>query len=259
MPTHVEVNTAGPVATLRFVSDIKANLLSRGTLESLAGQMTALAGQTAIRVWIITGSGTTFLAGADIKELAGLDGPEAARQCGRFGKQVLGSLADAPAVSIAAINGAALGGGCELAMACDFRLIAPTAKIGLPETSLGVIPGWGGTQRLARLVGPGRAKEMILTGQVISAEQAAAIGLVNQVVADGDVLAAAGALAGRVLAAGPQAVRLARQAIDRGLEQDLAGGLEIETALFAECFAGPESAEGLAAFIQKRKPNWVVS
>ena len=166
----------GPLATVTFVSE-KANVLSAATLDSLARELAAAESNKQVRVCIFTGAGSTFLAGADIKELAGLATPADALRFGRLGKTVLDAIARSPMISIAAINGACLGGGCELALACDFRVAVASAKIGLPEVGLGVIPGWGGTQRLPRLIGVSRAKELILTGQVISGESAAGIGL----------------------------------------------------------------------------------
>ncbi|MHC4716328.1 MAG: enoyl-CoA hydratase/isomerase family protein, partial [Planctomycetota bacterium] len=217
MATCVQTDIDGPVATLGLVSDAKVNVLSSDTCRALDEQVRALSSRPDVRVWIVAGSGTTFLAGADIREMARLD-PDAARDFSRLGNGVMTRLAAAPAVTIAAVNGAALGGGCELAMACDLRVMADDARIGLPETTLGIIPGWGGTQRLARLIGAGRAKEMIFTGRKLSAEQAHAVGLVNRVAPAGEVLTAARELAERVLAMGPDAVRLAKQAIDLGLE-----------------------------------------
>ncbi len=256
MATDVEIKADGAVATLRFVSEGKVNLLSTSTLDALGRQIDALEAEPAIRVWILTGTGRTFLAGADIKELADLGGAEAARRFSRHGHRVLTRLAEAEAVTIAAINGAALGGGCELALACDFRLISGDARIGLVETSLGLIPGWGGTQRLSRLIGPARAKEAVLTAAVLSAEQAREVGLVNEVAPAGGVLAAAAGLVERLLKSGPQAQRLAKQAIQRGLALDLTDALETEAELFGRCFDGTESGEGLAAFVEKRPPRW---
>jgi enoyl-CoA hydratase len=202
-----------------------------------------------------SGPRETFIAGADINELAQL-GRDGAADLSRRGGAVLSKLAHAPAVTIAAINGAALGGGCELALACDIRVMADGAKIGLPEPNLGVIPGWGGTQRLARTVGVGWAKEIILTGGMVEADVALRMGLINRTAPAEELLAAAQTVAGGVLKCGPTAVARAKQAVDRGLKGTLADGLAIETELFAECFDGDEAKEGLAAFIEKRSPNW---
>jgi len=255
MATRVEVNVEAPLATLQFVSGTGVNVLSRETCLALKQRIDDLSAEGDVRVWILTGSGRTFLAGADIRQMAQLD-PDAARDFSRLGNGALTALAAAPAVTIAAVNGAALGGGCELAMACDLRVMAEGARIGLPETTLGVVPGWGGTQRLARLIGVGRAKEMIFTSRTLDADEALAVGLVNQAVPSGEAPSAARELARRVLAMGPKAVSLAKQAVDLGLATDLPAGIEIETEHFAECFGHPEAKEGLTAFLEKRKPSW---
>ncbi|MDD4891023.1 MAG: enoyl-CoA hydratase-related protein [Phycisphaerae bacterium] len=255
MATEVELKIDGSIATFTFVSE-KANVLSAATLEVLSRQVAAAEANKQVRVGIFTGGGPTFLAGADIKELAGLLTPSSGLRVGRLGKAVLNAIAGSPMVSIAAINGVCVGGGCELALACDLRIATVSAKIGLPEVGLGVIPGWGGTQRLPRLIGSARAKELILTGQVITGEAAASVGLVNQVVPDGDVMAAALVMANRILGPGPAAVRAAKTAIDRGLNRDLAGGLEVENELFSQCFGRAEAMEGLNAFLQKRPAKW---
>ncbi|MCG3180303.1 MAG: Short-chain-enoyl-CoA hydratase [Phycisphaerae bacterium] len=257
MATTVETTIDGAVAHLRFAGEGKANVLSLKTFDLLAAAMDDLCRRPEVRVWILTGAGKTFLAGADIKELAALD-CRGARDLGRRGNEVLSRLADAPAATIAAINGAALGGGCELALACDLRVMVEGAKIGLPETGLGVIPGWGGTQRLARLIGAGRAKAMILTADLLEADRAVAIGLVNQAAKPEELDAVTRALADRIVGLGPKAVVAAKQAITRGLAGDLEGGLRIETELFGQCFEpdGGQAREGLTAFLEKRKPNW---
>jgi enoyl-CoA hydratase len=170
-------------------------------------------------------------------------------------QQVLDDLAALPQPSIAAINGFALGGGCELAMACDLRIAADTAKLGVPEVALGVFPGAGGTQRLPRLVGPARAKYLVLTGEVISAEESERIGLVNKVVPKDKLVEEVTALAQKLAAQGPQAVRLAKQSIDGGAGMDLKSAQALENSLFALTF-GDEQKEGMSAFIEKRKPNF---
>lgn len=256
MSTTVKMELEGGIAVLTFVSDGKVNSLSSETWQALDGRIAELAGNHDVRVWILTGAGKTFLAGADIKELASLEGAPDARRVCRLGQRVLDDLAGAPAVTIAAINGAALGGGCEVALACDLRLMADGAVIGQPEVLLGVIPGWGGTQRLARLIGAGRAKELVLTGKSIDAKRAEAIGLVNRVVDGAELLQSARELAGHVMAGGPQAVHAAKEAIDWGLTGSLAQGLSVESDLFSGCFVREESKEGLQAFLNKAAPPW---
>ncbi|MGQ9853540.1 MAG: enoyl-CoA hydratase-related protein, partial [Candidatus Oleimicrobiaceae bacterium] len=157
---------------------------------------------------------------------------------------------------IAAVNGFALGGGCELAMACDFRIASEKAKFGQPEVGLGLIPGFGGTQRLPRLVGPGMAKQLILTGQLIDAQTALAIGLVNRVVPEGELIPTALELARAIAGKGPLAVQVAKQVINQGLDVDIEKGIAIENEAFPRTFATGEAHEGLAAFLEKRSPSW---
>ena len=208
-----------------------------------------------IKVVIVTGAGEkAFVAGADIMEMHNITSLEAKALSARM-QQVLDELAALPQPSIAAINGFALGGGCELAMACDLRIAADTAKLGVPEVALGVFPGAGGTQRLPRLVGPARAKYLVLTGEVISAEESERIGLVNKVVPKDKLVEEVTALAQKLAAQGPQAVRLAKQSIDGGAGMDLKSAQALENSLFALTF-GDEQKEGMSAFIEKRKPNF---
>lgn len=196
---------------------------------------------------VIAGGDRIFAAGAEIAEFAG---PDEAMRIGRLFLETLGAVASIPSVVIAAVNGPALGGGCELALACDLRIAADNAKFGQPEILLGIIPGGGGTQRLARLVGPSRAKDLILTGRQVRAEEALAIGLVNEVHPAADVLGRALALAAE-LAAGPVAAqRLAKQVIDAGLETTLDAGLKLEQDAFVAVFATEDARIGVASFLE---------
>jgi enoyl-CoA hydratase len=189
-----------------------------------------------------------FAAGADISEFGG---PDEARVIGRQFRSALDTLAAIPRATIAAVTGYALGGGCELALACDFRVAAETAKFGQPEILLGIIPGGGGTQRLARLVGPSRAKDIILTGRQVDAVEALRIGLADRVFPAGDVLTGALELAAG-LAAGPVVAQaLAKKAIDRGLEGPLAAGLDLEAELFVEVFGTDDAGIGVASFLEQ--------
>jgi len=206
---------------------------------------------------VLTGAGDkAFVAGADITVLAKqgvLDGRDNSRQ----GQALTLLLEESPKPVLAAINGFALGGGLELALACDLRFCSPNARLGLPEVSLGIIPGYGGTQRLPRLVGPGLALQLILTGDPIGADEAFRIGLVNGVLPQPELLTGVKAVASRIVSRGPLAVALAKQAARRGLQLDLRHGLELEADLFGVISSTAEMKEGMAAFLEKRKPTWL--
>jgi enoyl-CoA hydratase len=230
------------------------NALSSVVLRELAHAFDQVAGGDA-RALIVTGAGTkAFCAGADIKELVGRSLTEQRRDAA-FGQAVLARLDTLPMPSIAAINGYAFGGGLELALACTFRIAAPTAKMGLPEIKLGLIPGYGGTQRLPRAVGEARALEMILSGRTVEAEEALRIGLIHRI-ADGDPLQAAIGFARVFSGFGLPALRLARDAVKRALEVPLHEGLNIEADLNTLAFQTQDAIEGMSAFMQKRKPRF---
>jgi enoyl-CoA hydratase len=221
----------------------KVNALSTALLGELEAAAEALASDPPGAV-VVTGSERMFAAGADIGEFGG---PDEARTVGAAFRGALDAVAAIPRATIAAVNGFALGGGCELALACDFRVAAESSKFGQPEILLGIIPGGGGTQRLARLVGAARAKDLILTGRQVGAEEAHRIGLVDRI-AEGDAYEAALDWA-RELAAGPVVAQgLAKRAIDRGLDITLDGGLDLEQHLFAEVFATEDAAIGVESF-----------
>jgi enoyl-CoA hydratase/carnithine racemase len=196
---------------------------------------------------VVTGGPRIFAAGADIGEFGG---PDEARVIGEQFLRALGAVADIPRATIAAISGVALGGGCELALACDFRVASARAKLGQPEILLGIIPGGGGTQRLARLVGPARAKDIVLTGRTVGAEEALRIGLVDEVVDPDAVLDRALAKAAEFARGAVVAHGLAKRAIDRGLDITLGGGLDLEQQLFAEVFATDDARVGVASFLE---------
>ena len=205
---------------------------------------------------VVTGAGEkSFVAGTDIAELAALDAVTG-RAFAAGGQAVFDQIQHLGKPVIAAVNGYALGGGCELALACHIRLSSDRAKFGQPEVNLGIIPGYGGTQRLARLVGAGRAAEMILTGNTLDAQEAFAIGLVSRVVPAAELLSAALELAGAILAKGQIAVRMALKAINVSMETSLSEGLTIEASLFGECCSTADFREGTSAFLEKRKPNF---
>ncbi len=228
------------------------NALNRETLaeiEACAGQFAADPAQGAL---IVTGAGEkSFISGADINELAVLD-PRGAEDISRFGQRVLDTLERCPKPVIAAVNGYAFGGGCELALACHMRLASENAVLGLPEVSLGIIPGYGGTQRLPRLVGQGRALEIILSGRRIKADEAERIGLVNRVVPREQLLAEAEKLAQAILKNGPLAVAAVLEAVQRGLQLGLDDAQRLESGLFGILAASQDMHEGLKAFLEKR-------
>ena len=207
-----------------------------------------------VKVVILTGNGErAFAAGADIRELQKCS-PLEARQFALRTRAAQQTIAGFPKPVIAALNGYTLGGGLEVAMCCDIRIASSNAKIGQPEINLGFIPGGGGTQRLARLIGPARAKELVFSGQIISAAQACEMGLVSKVVSPPELMAESEKLAGAIARKSAIALEFAKIAIDRGLDMDLDSGLQVEIELFGECFATFDCGEGIAAFLEKRQP-----
>jgi enoyl-CoA hydratase len=228
------------------------NALNRKTMEELNGALAAIRENGDVRVLILTGAGEkSFVAGADIGELA-VQTPISAKERSSFGQSVLHRLETLGKPSIAAINGFALGGGCEVALACSIRLASKTARLGQPEVKLGIIPGYGGSQKLARLCGKGMAHELCLTGEIISADEALRIGLVNHVYEPAELLPAAEALAKKIIANAPLAVKFAIEAIERGAEMPQEEGQYLETALFGLCVATEDMREGTRAFLEKR-------
>jgi enoyl-CoA hydratase len=228
------------------------NALNRKTMEELRDILTAAGEDGEVRVLILTGAGEkSFVAGADIGELA-VQTPVGGKETAAFGQGVLHLLETLGKPSIAAINGFALGGGCEVALACSMRLASKTAKLGQPEVKLGIMTGYGGSQRLARLCGKGVAYELCLTGEMISAEEALRIGLVNHVYEPADLLPAAEALAKKIIANAPLSVKFTMEAIERGTEMPLAEGQYLETTLFGLLAATEDMREGTRAFLEKR-------
>jgi enoyl-CoA hydratase len=231
------------------------NALDVATLTELRDCLRELADDESARVVILTGAGEkAFVAGADIKYMSGLD-VDQAKEWGGLGHETGRLLETMPKPTIAAINGFALGGGCELAVACDIRYAASSAKLGQPEVNLGIIPGWGGTQRLARLSGLGVAKELIFTGRIVDAEEALRIGLVNAV--HDPVLDKAREVGALLAAKSPIALRLMKDLANRALGGDHTANLGAEGETFGELFSSDDAKEGLAAFVEKRQPNFV--
>jgi enoyl-CoA hydratase/carnithine racemase len=228
------------------------NALDMSTMEELRSAFTDVKSDAAIRVAILTGSGEkAFIAGADIGELSKHDAVSGKEYTHR-GQSVLDLIEDLGKPVLACINGFALGGGCEIAMACTMRLASSNAKLGQPEVKLGIIPGYGGTQRLPRLVGKGVAMQLVLTGEMISAEEGLRIGLVNEVTPPAELIPRAEAIAQKIIANAPLAIQYAMEAVNRGLDLSLADGLYLEATLFGVCCATEDKKEGTAAFLEKR-------
>ena len=229
------------------------NALNSETLAELNACFGEIALRKDIKVVILTGSGEkSFVAGADISEMVNAT-PAEGRQMGLLALEAFCKLEKMPQVTIAAVNGYALGGGCELSMACDIRVASENAKFAQPETGLGILPGFGGTQRLARLVGKGRAMEMIFTCDQIDAQEAYRIGLANKVVPLAELLDYCKKMAAKIISKGSYAVTLAKQAINTGMDTDLDSGLKLEANLFGLSFATDDKKEGMTAFLEKRK------
>ena len=228
------------------------NALNMATMQELKQAFAAIKDDADVRVVILTGAGEkAFVAGADIGELA-QHSPVSAKEYTHKGQAVVDAIENLGKPVIACINGFALGGGCELAMACTMRLASENAKLGQPEVKLGLIPGYGGTQRLPRLVGRGIAMQLVLTGEMISAQEAHRIGLVNEVVPAGELIARAEAIAAKIIANAPLAIQYAMEAVNHGLDLPLAEGLFLEATLFGVCCATEDKNEGTKSFLEKR-------
>src|SRR5579872_6909049 len=228
------------------------NALNMATMDELRAAFHDIKNDASARVVILTGAGEkAFIAGADINELAAHDAVSGKEYTHR-GQSVLNLIENVGKPVIACINGFALGGGCEFAMACTMRLASDNAKLGQPEVKLGLLPGYGGTQRLPRLVGKGMAMQLVLAGEMISAQEAHRIGLVNEVVAAAELIPRAEAIAQKIIANAPLAVQWAMEAVNKGMEMPLAEGLFLEATLFGLCCATEDKKEGTAAFLEKR-------
>lgn len=232
------------------------NALSTGVMSALDAAVREISDDSNVRSVVLAGDGTYFSAGADLKEMGSIAPTDAPRVV-REGHETLGRISALPVPVIAAIQGLAVGGGLELALACDLRVAGEAAKLGAPEVQYGLMPAYGGTQRLARAIGPARAKELIFTGNTISAADALRLGLVNRVVPAGQELRAAGDLAHTIGTRAPRAVRAAKRAITEGLERTLTDGLALERSLFeSEVLGSRDLVEGLTAFVERRPPRF---
>jgi enoyl-CoA hydratase len=250
----IRVDREDAVALVTVDRPDAMNALDLSTLTDLRDRLRELADDEGARVVVLTGAGDrAFVAGADIKYMSGL-GVEEAKAWGALGHEAGSLLETMPKPTIAAVNGFALGGGCELAMACDIRYASSAAKLGQPEVNLGIIPGWGGTQRLARVCGLGVAKELIFTGRLVDAEEAARIGLVNGV--HDPVLDKARETAALLASKSPVALRVMKRLANRALGGEHAENLAAEGESFGELFSSEDAREGLTAFVEKREPRF---
>ena len=250
---NLKLEVENEIAVLTIDRPKALNALNSETLDELTEVLTEIEGRDDIKVVILTGSGEkSFVAGADIAEMINFTAPEA-RAFGMRASVPFFKLQNMRQVTIAAVNGFALGGGCEISMACDIRIASDNAVFGQPECGLGIIPGFGGTQRLARLVGMGRAKEIIFTCQNIDAEEAYRIGLVNKVVSQAELMDTAKKMASKILRNGSYAVSIAKAAINNGYDMDIKNAVEMEANLFGVVNDTHDKKEGMSAFLEKRK------
>jgi enoyl-CoA hydratase len=256
MYENLLVEKQNRIAFLKINRPAKMNALNVATRNEILAALDELQEDAEVRVVIVTGVGEkAFIAGADIGEFAGMTALTQRDVMTR--RRAFDAVETFPKPVIAMINGFCLGGGLELALGCDIRMASENAKLGQPEINLGVIPGGGGTQRLARLVGEGKAMEMILSGDMISAQEALALGLINHVFPSAELEAKTLALATKISEKSPVALRMAKEAVKTAARSNLSEGLQREVDLFALCFASEDKEEGVRAFLEKRKPNFV--
>ncbi|NPV69488.1 MAG: crotonase [Firmicutes bacterium] len=250
----IKLEKEGGVGILTIDRQPALNALNKQVLEELSAALDQVAQDKEVKALIITGAGEkAFVAGADIGVMQPMSVAEG-RDWALLGQKVFMKIEELPHPVIAAVNGFALGGGCELALACDIRIASDRAKLGQPEVTLGITPGYAGSQRLPRVVGPSWAKQMIFTGDIIDAATAEKIGLVNTVVPAADLMARAKELAARIASRAPVAVQLSKVAINKGLATGIHTGGAFEAEVFGECFATADQKEGMKAFLEKRKP-----
>jgi enoyl-CoA hydratase/carnithine racemase len=257
--TNVKVSVEDRVAVLT-IDHPPANAFNKATLDDLDGAMDELVANDQVKVIIITGAGQfAFVAGADINELATMKSGDEGRAFMLKGQEIFNRIECSPKPVIAAINAVALGGGLELAMACHMRILSDRARVGQPESNLGIIPGWGGTQRLARLVGPAKAIEMILTGDIINAQEAFRLGLANKVVPAGQVMHEAMGLAKKIAAKSRLTNRATLDAVISGLRMEFSEGLRHEADQVGSLIGSHDTTEGMTAFLEKRQPKFADS
>jgi enoyl-CoA hydratase len=252
---HLLVSVQDRIATLTVNRPDKLNALNAALIGELGEAIDEMQSRDDVGGIVLTGGGRAFVAGADISELANISALEGKRLA-RRGQEIFRRFETSPKPTVAAVNGFALGGGCELAMACQIRIASEAAKFGQPEVKLGLIPGYGGTQRLPRLVGRGRALQLLLTGEMIDAQEAYRIGLVNRVVAGDQLLPAARAMIQQMLINAPLGVAACIDAVDRGLDMPLDDALMLEATQFGVLITTTDTAEGTRAFLEKRPPRF---
>jgi len=245
----------GYIAAITINRPDVLNALNTETLKELEYTIDNVKEDKDIRALIITGEGKAFVAGGDISEMSEFS-PDDAYKFSQLGNNVFMQIQNLPVPVLAAVNGYALGGGCELAMACDIRWASDKAKFGQPEVGLGLIPGFGGTQRLARIVGISRAKEIIFTGKMIDAKEAYEIGLVSKILPNDELLNGVNKLAEEIASKSPFAVQLAKRTVNTGINLSLENALRLEEEAFGMSFSSPQAKEGTKAFLEKRKPEW---
>lgn len=253
---YVRYEKKGQIAFITISRPKVLNALNAPTLQELNRAFQSVRDDNEVRVAILTGEGEkAFVAGADISEFVGLKAVQG-EALAALGQAVFSLVENCGKPVIAAVNGFALGGGCELSLACTIRIASENARFGQPETKLGIIPGYGGTQRLARLIGKGRALQIILTGDMVKADEALRIGLVNEVLPAAELLPRAEAIANKIIANAPVATRFSLEAVNKGMNMTLADGLAFEASLFGLCFATEDQNEGAKAFLEKRPPQF---
>lgn len=254
---NLNLNIEDKIAVITINRPQALNALNYETLHDLDCCITEIKGNKKVSVVVITGAGEkSFVAGADIKEMSQMNAIEG-REFGRYGQEVFANIENLPQPVIAAVNGFALGGGCELACACDFRYASENAKFGQPEVGLGITPGFGGTQRLTRLVGRGMGKELIYAAGIIDAQEALRIGLVNKVLPQAELIPAVMKTAEKIKNNAKLAVQLAKVAVNRGIDADITTGVSYEGEVFGLCFATDDQKEGMKAYLEKRKPAFI--
>src|SRR5574344_109484 len=253
--TKLIVDVKDKICTVKINNPEAMNALNSTILSELDAAFTEIAANEEVSVVVITGEGRAFVAGADISQMSTMNATEG-KAFGVQGSAVFRKIENLDKPVIAAINGFALGGGCELAMACDIRIASNKAKIGQPETGLGITPGFSGTQRLPRIVGLGKAKEIIYTAKPITADEAYRIGLVNKVVEPEALMDAAYAMAKQIAKNAPIALKYSKEAINKGMQTDIDSAISLENDLFALCFSTEDQKEGMKAFFEKRPAEW---
>ena len=251
----IKVEISDAIATLTFNRPKVLNALNREVIAEFREAISEIQKAPEVKVFVLTGAGRAFVAGADITVLQGLD-PLGAKQFAQVGQAALFALEAMDIPVIACVNGFALGGGCEIAMACDFVCASEEAKFGQPEINLGLIPGFGGTQRLARLVGKARAKELCMTGRILTAQEAFAMGLVTRLFPAEALMEETLKIAGAIADKGRVSLRAVKHVIDNGFDVDLKNACALEADAFSVCFASPDQKEGATAFLEKRAPKF---